>query len=207
MEIVTFLNSCLFQTLCYNTVIGGVMTDKTESNSDNTNRIIKSRKEALHERKEIVQKKGEALRDKCELNSDTTNEVKGEIRDFFQRERERKNLNVRDLGALADVSYTVIYDLEKRNILPKIETLIKLANALGFNVSIKNSHDVESPAFSLIFYKDNLKRKQFLFEQSISRNSYLSTDEKFRKLLLLKGLYADDIKEIESFIAFKLSQH
>ena len=183
------------------------MTDKTESNSDNTNRIIKSRKEALHERKEIVQKKGEALRDKCELNSDTTNEVKGEIRDFFQRERERKNLNVRDLGALADVSYTVIYDLEKRNILPKIETLIKLANALGFNVSIKNSHDVESPAFSLIFYKDNLKRKQFLFEQSISRNSYLSTDEKFRKLLLLKGLYADDIKEIESFIAFKLSQH
>ena len=46
-------------------------------------------------------------------NSDTNNEVKGELREFFTERREALNLNVRELGERAGVSYTVIYDLEK----------------------------------------------------------------------------------------------
>ena len=45
--------------------------------------------------------------------------------------RKQHNLTVRELGVSADVSYTVIYDLENFRVLPKVETIIKLANALG----------------------------------------------------------------------------
>ena len=73
--------------------------------------------------------------------SDTTTEFITEIRDAFKEQREALNLNVRELGAKANVSYTVIYDLESNNKLPKIETLIKLAEALDYSVTIKKAHD------------------------------------------------------------------
>lgn len=167
--LVTFLNSCIFQTLCYNTIKGDNMPD------------INSK-------------------------SDSINEVKGEIKEFFTKRREALNLNVRELGERAGVSYTVIYDLEKRLVLPKIETLLKLAEALGLSVQIKRSQDEVSPGLSLLFYKGNVESKKFLLDTK-AKAPVLSNDEQLRKLLNLKGLYADDITEIEHFIDFKLSQH
>ena len=167
--LVTFLNSCIFQTLCYNTIKGDNMPD------------INSK-------------------------SDSINEVKGEIKEFFTKRREALNLNVRELGERAGVSYTVIYDLEKRLVLPKIETLLKLAEALGLSVQIKRSQDEASPGLSLLFYKGNVESKKFLLDTK-AKAPVLSNDEQLRKLLNLKGLYADDITEIEHFIDFKLSQH
>lgn len=138
--------------------------------------------------------------------SDSINEVKGEIKEFFTKRREALNLNVRELGERAGVSYTVIYDLEKRLVLPKIETLLKLAEALGLSVQIKRSQDEVSPGLSLLFYKGNVESKKFLLDTK-AKAPVLSNDEQLRKLLNLKGLYADDITEIEHFIDFKLSQH
>lgn len=146
------------------------------------------------------------MTDTVDSMSDTNNEVKVEIKTLFERERNALNLNVRELGKLADVSYTVIYDLERRNILPKMETLIKLAEALGFTVTVKHSNSEETTALSLIFHKGNIEDKKFLLGNT-SKNPKLSIDEQLRKLLTLKGLYADDITEIEKYIAFKLSQH
>lgn len=139
-------------------------------------------------------------------SSDTSNEVKGEIREFFTERREALNLNVRELGERAGVSYTVIYDLEKRSILPKIETLLKLAEALGLTVNIKHSRVENAEALSLVFSNGGIKGRKFLLEAG-SKTPALTTDEQLRKLLNLKGLYADDITEIEHFIDFKLSQH
>ena len=92
--------------------------------------------------------------------SDTTTEFITEIRDAFKEQREALNLNVRELGAKANVSYTVIYDLESNNKLPKIETLIKLAEALGYSVTIKKAHDKETNAISIVFHNGNINIKE-----------------------------------------------
>lgn len=169
---VTFLNSCIFQTLCYNADIGDNMADTFDSKSDTTKEFIK------------------------------------EIRDAFASQREALGLNVRELGAKADVSYTVIYDLEGNNKLPKVETLIKLAEALNYSVTVKKATDEESGtnAISIVFHKGNINGKKFLYDQTPNKQK-LSTDEQLKKVLNLKGLYADEIAEIESYIAFKLSNH
>ena len=138
--------------------------------------------------------------------SDTTTEFITEIRDAFKEQREALNLNVRELGAKANVSYTVIYDLESNNKLPKIETLIKLAEALGYSVTIKKAHDKETNVISIVFHNGNINGKKFLYDETPNKQK-LSTDEQLRKILNLKGLYANEITEIENYIAFKLSQH
>lgn len=56
--------------------------------------------------------------------------------------RKAHNLSVRELGALADVSYTVIYDLEEMRNIPKVETTIKLAEA--FNTTYENLINMEN---------------------------------------------------------------
>ena len=83
---------------------------------------------------------------------------------------------------------------------------MKLAEALGLSVQIKCSQDEVSPGLSLLFYKGNVESKKFLLDTK-AKAPVLSNDEQLRKLLNLKGLYADDITEIEHFIDFKLSQH
>lgn len=52
---------------------------------------------------------------------------------FFYTARGKQGFTVRKLGDLAGVSSAVISDLENANTMPRIETIIKLALALGIN--------------------------------------------------------------------------
>ena len=139
--------------------------------------------------------------------SDNYKEVGAELSDLFTQKREDKKLTVRELGEKADVSYTVIYDLEKRNILPKVETLLKLAEALDFIVNVKHSKDKNSKAVSIIFSEYNLSLNQEYLYNPRLKTPDLTIDEQIVKKLKKKGLYTDEIKEIQNYINFKLSQH
>lgn len=135
------------------------------------------------------------------LKSDTGNEVVWGFRKFLTDKRNEQGLSVRQLGAKAGVSYTVIYDLEQRNVLPKMDTLVKIANALGYIADIK--------------LKQNVLILSFGDEQSIRNRKTItgcittpvSIDEQLSKILAQKGLYTKEIEEITDFVNFKLSQH
>lgn len=82
------------------------------------------------------------------------------LSNLFKNRREELNLTPKELGKKAGVSYTVIYDLEKRFIIPKIETISKLAEALDiefdglqFTPLLRKAEDIED-SFKII--KDNL---------------------------------------------------
>ena len=49
--------------------------------------------------------------------------------------RQASNMTVKQLGERAGISYTVVYDMEIRNILPKVETIVKLCNV--FNITFQ----------------------------------------------------------------------
>ena len=114
--------------------------------------------------------------------SDNYKEVGAELSDLFTQKREDKKLTVRELGEKADVSYTVIYDLEKRNILPKVETLLKLAEALDFIVNVKHSKDKNSKAVSIIFSEYNLSLNQEYLYNPRLKTPDLTIDEQIVKL-------------------------
>ena len=148
------------------------------------------------------------LENNYDSESDAIQILKGEILEFFKRRRELLNLTVRELGEKSGVSYTVIYDLEKRCILPKMETIVKIAHALGFEVKISKSYNEANPIFALTFFLPQRNDKKPLREPKLLGKVTLNTKEdKLRQILNLKGLYPDEIKEIESYIAFKLSKH
>ena len=78
------------------------------------------------------------------------------VADLIKNRREELGLSPRKLGEKAKVSYTVIYDLEKRYVIPRIETLVKLAEALdmevegiSFNVLSRKEEDIND-SFSII---------------------------------------------------------
>ena len=164
-EFVTFLNSFLFQTLCYN----------------------------AYERWNYM--------DSYYLISDTSEEVTFAFKELFMKKRNELNLSVRELGKIAGVSYTVIYDFEQRNVLPKIETLMKIAKALHYFVDIKR---YQGELF-LSFYKnqDFIGKKPNIPAKLPKK----TVDEQLSKLLTQKGLQTKEIEEIKDFIDFKLSQH
>lgn len=138
--------------------------------------------------------------------SDTNNEIKWVFQELFTEKREELGLSVRELGAKAEVSYTVIYDLEQRGVLPKMETILKLAKALGFIVNIKKMKNKELPALTIAFHENENITDEKLVKKS-AKESRLKPEEQLRRLLKEKGLYTNEIEEIESYIAFKLSQH
>ena len=139
--------------------------------------------------------------------SDTYNEVSAEINNLFSAKRISMNLTVRELGEKAGVSYTVIYDLEKRNILPKVETLLKIANALNFSVEIKHFNQNESNAFSMVFAENGIWTEKICMGIASPKTKQQDIDKEITKLYQKKGLYPDEIKEIQNYINFKLSQH
>ena len=122
---------------------------------------------------------------------------------LIKYEREEANLSVRELGKKAGVSYTVIYEMENKNVLPKLETINKLALALGFCVEIQQINR-NTRALSLSYYKG--KTGNMLFSNNCKKNI---TNEEYQldDVLIRKGLYSKDIEEVKSFIEFKLSQH
>ena len=147
-----------------------------------------------------------------------TFEVTWEFQKYLSDRRKELKLSVRDLGKLANVSYTVIYDLEQRAILPKMETLIKLAKALKLSIGTAQGKRGLMISFT--------PRSNTEIKQSVSSDEKLlklldvscitkstkgtkqtaSMDEQLLKLLSQKGLQTREIEEVKDFINFKLSQ-
>lgn len=102
------------------------------------------------------------------------------LKEALVARREELGLSVRELGKKANVSYTVIYDFEIRGIVPKIETLFKLAETLGLELNIT---------------LDGCTTKKVKKD---------SPYEEIQQNLFTMGLDDNEIKEVMHFIEFKL---
>ena len=106
-----------------------------------------------------------------------------DLKTTLESKREKLGLSVRELGKKAGVSYTVIYDFEKRGVVPKIETLFKLAESLGLNLTISMEED-----------KIPTKKQEFSSQELIEIN------------LFNLGLGSESTETIMEFIEFELSK-
>ena len=114
--------------------------------------------------------------------------ILNQIGAFIANKRNEKNITIRELNKITGVSIGVISDLENAKSMPRIETIIKLAEALEISLS-------------LIF--ENMKPAT----QKISNHSKIIPDDmnKYDKIsTLLAGLsYAkEEITDIISYIKF-----
>lgn len=114
--------------------------------------------------------------------------ILNQIGAFIANKRNKKNITIRELNKITGVSIGVISDLENAKSMPRIETLIKLAEALEISLS-------------LIF--ENMKPAT----QKTSNSSKIIPDDmnKYDKIsTLLAGLsYAkEEITDIISYIKF-----
>ena len=127
----------------------------------------------------------------------TSKDISWALKNFLSEKRKKLNLSVRELGKRAGVSYTVIYDFEERGILPKIETLLKMADALKVDI---NSVDYSTGNF--IISVGNCEK--FSYEESSNEES--SPMLEIDKLLNRLELNSQKRKEILSFVKFKMSE-
>ena len=114
--------------------------------------------------------------------------ILNQIGAFIANKRNEKNITIRELNKITGVSIGVISDLENAKSMPRVETLIKLAEALEISLS-------------LIF--ENMKPAT----QKTSNSSKIIPDDmnKYDKICtLLAGLsYAkEEITDIISYIKF-----
>ncbi len=114
--------------------------------------------------------------------------ILNQIGAFIANKRNEKNITIRELNKITGVSIGVISDLENAKSMPRVETLIKLAEALEISLS-------------LIF--ENMKPAT----QKTSNSSKIIPDDmnKYDKIsTLLAGLsYAkEEITDIISYIKF-----
>lgn len=114
--------------------------------------------------------------------------ILNQIGAFFANKRNEKNITIRELNKITGVSIGVISDLENAKSMPRVETIIKLAEALEISLS-------------LIF--ENMKPAT----QKTSNKSKIIPDDmnKYDKIsTLLAGLsYAkEEITDIISYIKF-----
>ena len=114
--------------------------------------------------------------------------ILNQIGAFIANKRNEKNITIRELNKITGVSIGVISDLENAKSMPRIETIIKLAEALEISLS-------------LIF--ENMKPAT----QKTSNKSKIIPDDmnKYDKIsTLLAGLSytKEDITDIISYIKF-----
>ena len=114
--------------------------------------------------------------------------ILNQIGAFIANKRNEKNITIRELNKITGVSIGVISDLENAKSMPRVETIIKLAEALKISLS-------------LIF--ENMKPAT----QKTSNKSKIIPDDmnKYDKIsTLLAGLsYAkEEITDIISYIKF-----
>ena len=116
--------------------------------------------------------------------TNTANELEAKILkrlgNFFYNARADKNMSVRALNTLSGVSVAVISDLENAKGMPRIETIIRLALALGIN----DMNEV----FSMTLLDDN---KTAVTDEAILRQ-YLSQT----------GFNNSEIRQIQYYINF-----
>lgn len=99
-------------------------------------------------------------------------ELQVKIATNLMKLRQASNMTVRQLGERANVSYTVIYDMEKRYIMPKVETLVKLCNV--FNITF----------------------------QELIGSTFKSKEPMLKDYLLLSGLTQKEVGMAESYINY-----
>lgn len=114
--------------------------------------------------------------------------ILNQIGAFIANKRNEKNITIRELNKITGVSIGVISDLENAKSMPRVETLIKLAEALEISLS-------------LIF--ENMKPAT----QKTSNKSKIIPDDmnKYDKIsTLLAGLSytKEEITDIISYIKF-----
>lgn len=114
--------------------------------------------------------------------------ILNQIGAFIANKRNEKNITIRELNKITGVSIGVISDLENAKSMPRVETLIKLAEALEISLS-------------LIF--ENMKPAT----QKTSNSSKIIPDDmnKYDKIsTLLAGLSytKEEITDIISYIKF-----
>ena len=127
----------------------------------------------------------------------TKQDIAYEVAEFVSKKRKELGLSVKELGKKANISYTVIYDLEIRKICPKINTLIKLLETLGFDVNCQSTKG----GFTFCAHPKSIIKKFSLFK-TIEPTS----EEKLMKILSQKGLTARDSEEVLNFINYQLSK-
>ena len=125
------------------------------------------------------------------LGSTKIDELSWHLCKVIQDEMATLNLSPRELGAKTKVSYTVIYDFIKRGIIPKVDTLLKLAEGLNLSVNITASS--ESLSITINNKYSNTKK---------------SPIDNLREALYCIGVKnTKDIEDIEEFIRYKKSKY
>lgn len=66
-----------------------------------------------------------------------------ELVDKLKEARQKKNLSQRDLSLLSGVAQEMISRIENGRIAPTVETIGRLAKALGFKLELKEDDDKE----------------------------------------------------------------
>lgn len=127
----------------------------------------------------------------------TKRDIAYELADLVSKKRKELGLSVRELGEKAKVSYTSIYYLEIRKVCPRINTLIKLLETLGFDVNCQSTED----GFTLWTSTKDIIKTLPLF-----KTVEPTPEEKLMKILSQKGLTARDSEEVLNFINYQLSK-
>lgn len=120
-----------------------------------------------------------------------------EFADFVSKKRKELGLSVRDLGEKANVSYTALYDFEIRKVFPRINTLIKLLETLGFDVNCQSTGD------GFILWTST---KDMIKDLPLFKTVEPTPEEKLMKILSQKGLTARESEEVLNFINYQLSK-
>jgi len=113
------------------------------------------------------------------------NTIMFNIGEFIEKKREEKNISIRELSRLSNVSTAVISDIENGKSMPRIELFVKLALAMDIPLSELFANFV-SQSYTVIPVKEQ--------EQTLSG------------MLQTTGLTKIEVKEVLEFIEFKKSR-
>ena len=116
--------------------------------------------------------------DYIDFSEEDYNILKASLSKLIKMARFEANLSVHKLAAKANVSYTVIYDLENKNVLPKFDTINKLAKALNLVVDISPTIrllETKLPFFSIAYYPRSVNDK-------IHENNIIYADKKKKSI-------------------------
>lgn len=111
------------------------------------------------------------------------------IGEYINYVRENKGISLRELYRRTNISIAVLSDIENGQKLPRYETLIKLALALGIPLEFLFGTKF-APSFK---YNDKSVKKP-------------RADESIRNTFLNAGFSKDETKEIMNFIEFTKSK-
>lgn len=113
------------------------------------------------------------------------NTIMFNIGEFIEKKREEKNMSIRELSHLSNVSNAVISDIENGKSMPRVELLVRLALTMEISLSELFANFV-SQSYTVKPVKEQ--------EQTLS------------SMLQMTGLTKIEVKEVLEFIEFKKSR-